>query len=197
VTTTSITSTTATRRDVSSPTAIGCVLLALGSFGYITAGVLTGGEAGRAGFLHPVNAPASALAALGATILTLTLAAWRPEGLPRWATQTAAAGMVFVAGAAWASATILVALSQFFPDDETFLEVGASGWALAFYAPKAIQLVAFLALAVVGWRSGELSRVACAGLGLASLLALWPPFPPGAIVAGLVFFLISRKPMPA
>jgi hypothetical protein len=183
--------------DVSAATAIGCVLLALGSLGYLTAGILTGAEPGREGFLHPINAPASALAALGATILALTLAAWRPDGLPRWATQVAAAGMVFVAAGAWLSATVLVSLAQTSPDDETFLAAGASAWALAFFAPKAIQLVAFLAMAVTGWRTRAIPRAACVVLVPAALLSLWPPFPPGGILAALAFFVISRRPMPA
>lgn len=186
--------TTSSSRSVSSATAVGCALLALGSFGYISAGILSGAEPGRDGFLHPINAPASALAALGATILALTLAAWRPA-LPRWASQLAAAGMVFVAAGAWMSATFAVSLAHVLPDDETFLETAESGWGLAFFAPKAIHLAAFWALAVAGWRTGEIPRTACVVLLLAGLLALWPPFPPSAILASLAFFIISRRPM--
>lgn len=196
MTTTASVTTTATpaSHSVSSPTAIGCALLALGSFGYIAAGVLTGGEAGREGFLHPINAPASGLAALGATILALSLAAWRPA-VPRWVTQAAAAGMVFVAAIAWMSATLSVALVHAISDNDAFLDLANTGWFLAFFAPKAIHLVAFLALAIMGWRTGEIPRAACITLGFAAVLALWPPFPPGAILASLAFFLISRRTM--
>jgi hypothetical protein len=188
-----------TRTVVDSPslsraTTVGSVLLALGSLGYIAAGVLTGGEAGRDGYLHPLNAPASGLAALGATILALTLAAWRPH-LPRWATQAAAAGMVFIAAGAWASATITVAVAQHLTENEEFLDLGSSGWALAFFAPKAIHVVAFSALAVTGWRTGEIPRAACVLLGIGAILAVLPPFPPGAILASVAFFLIARGPM--
>ncbi len=196
-TATSITSTaTAGSRSVSNATAVGCVLLALGSFGYITAGILTGAEAGREGFLHPINAPASGLAALGATILALALAAWRPE-LPRWMTQLAAAGMVVVAAVAWISATVTVAFAHAITDNDAFMDLANNGWFLAFFAPKAIHLIAFVGLAVAGWRTRRISRTACVVLGLAGVLALWPPFPPGAILASLAFFLISRKSMPA
>lgn len=197
MTTTSASPTRATTRDVAGPTALGCVLLTVGSLGYMASGVLTGGEAGGAGFRHPLNAPASALAALGATILTLTIATWRPTSLPRWATQLAAAGMVFVAAAAWSSATLLVSLARTVTDDETFLAAVASPWGLAFLAPKAVLLVAFLALAVVGWRSGGIPRGASIVLVLAGLLSLWPPFPPGGILTALAFYLISRRPMHA
>src|SRR5690606_19477479 len=101
----------ATTRDLSLPTALGSALLAVGSLGYIAAGALTEGGPGRAGYLHPLNAPACTPAAVGATILALVLAAWRPSGLPRWATQLAAAGMVFTAAAAWVSGTVMVGLA--------------------------------------------------------------------------------------
>lgn len=190
--------TTTATRDVAGPTALGCALLAVGSLGYMTAGILTGeSDPGRAGFLHPINAPASALAALGATILALTLAAWRPASLPRWATQLAAAGMVFVAAGAWSSATLLVSLAKSFPDDESFVAAANTSWAMAWFMVKGVLLVAFLALAVAGWRSGEIPRAACIVLVPAALLSLFPPFPPGGLLAALAFFLISRRPMPA
>jgi len=136
MTTTSVTTPApATTRDLSLPTA----LLAVGSLGYIAAGALTEGGPGRAGYLHPLNAPACTLAAVGATILALVLAAWRPSGLPRWATQLAAAGMVFTAAAAWVSGTVMVGLADTMPDDASFLACAASAWGMAFFAPKGVS----------------------------------------------------------
>lgn len=100
-----------------------------------------------------------------------------------------------MAAIAWHDATTVVATAHVIPDDETFLQVANSAWGLAFYAPKAIHLIAFWALAVTGWRTGEIPRTACAVLLLAGLLALWPAYPPGGILASLAFFLISRRTM--
>jgi hypothetical protein len=198
MTTTSVTTPApATTRDLSLPTALGSALLAVGSLGYIAAGALTEGGPGRAGYLHPLNAPACTLAAVGATILALVLAAWRPSGLPRWATQLAAAGMVFTAAAAWVSGTVMVGLAGTMPDDASFLAGAASAWGMAFFAPKAVLLVAFPVLAAAGWRSGALPRAACLALVLAGLLSLWPPFPPAGALTALALYLVSRRAMPS
>lgn len=186
-----------TTASVSSPVAVGSALLTIGSLGYIGAGVLTGGEAGREGFLHPLNAPSSGLAALGATILALSLARWTPAGLPRWAVRLAAAGMVGVAICAWWSATFAVALVRMVTDNATFLDGAMDPWALLGMAPKVVLLVALPVLAVAGWRTREFPRWVCVVLVLAGILSLWPPFPPGSILAAIALFGISRRHMRA
>ena len=195
MTTTVTTAAPSATRGLSAATALGSVLLAVGSLGYIAAGALSGDGPGRAGYLHPLNAPACLLAAVGATVLALVLAAWRPSGLPTWATQLAAVGMVFTAASAWVSGTLLVGLAETMPDDESFLASSASGWGMAFFLPKAVLVVAFAALAIVGWRSRALPRVAGVVLVLAGLLSLWPPFPPAGVLTALAFYLISRQAM--
>lgn len=187
---------TSGERGLSRTATVGGVLLAVGSLGYVVAGVLVGGEPGRAGYLHPLNAPASASAAAGAALLAGVLARWRPPGVRAWVMWLSALGMASLASGAWLSATVLVGLASQAPSDEAFLASGTSWWALLFLAPKASLLVGLTVLVIRGGRRVLGSRVACVLLVLAGLLSLWPPFPPSGVLAGLGLVLVARRPVP-
>lgn len=167
---------------------LGAVLAVLGSLGFISMNGLPPREA----FAHPVGVAGSALAAVGCLVLSLALVQWRSP-LPRWAVLTSAAG-VWVAGAtAWAQSTFVVAAAtktdnQLF--DTLFFE---SPWVLGGMLPKSLLcLVGFLGIAISGWRRRSIPRSAAGAFALAGLLSLWPPFPPGLIVASVALLVISR-----
>lgn len=82
-------------------------------------------------------------------------------------------------------------------DNELFEELSfGSSWLLGGIAPKSLLcLTGFLAIAIAGWRRRSIPRTAAVLLGVAGILSIWPPYPPGLIVASIAFFIISRGPL--
>ncbi|MFC5728084.1 MULTISPECIES: hypothetical protein [Nocardioides] len=119
---------------------------------------------------------------------------WRTT-LPRWAVLAAAAGVWFAGATAWALSTFVVAAAKGTTNahfDDLFFN---SPWVLWGMAVKSLLCFpALLGLAIAGWRQRSISRPAAVALGLAAVLSLWPPYPPGLIVASIGFALIARRP---
>ncbi len=167
----------------------GASIATLGSLGYVSMNGLPPREA----FLHPVGLISAAATTIGCLMLSLAMARWRST-LPRWAVLTSAAGLWFAGATTWSQATVVVATAtktgnELF-DDLYF----ASPWVIGGMAPKSILcLVGFLGLAIAGWRSRSIPRSAAVAFALAALLSVWPPHPPGLIVASLALILVARS----
>ncbi len=175
-------------------TAVGAVFAALGSVGFISLNSADPREA----FADPVNVVSGALATLGAVLLAFALLRWRTP-LPGWMTSLAAAAMVMVAAHAWFLGTGIVDVANH-TNDELFEEITFESTWIAFVmaVPKMVLgLVAFVGLAVAGRRQQFLPRSAALLLGAAGVLSLWPPYPPGLLLASLALFLVSRAEMAA
>lgn len=171
---------------------VGAALAAVGSLGYVSLNSLPPREAS----LHPVGVVSAALTAIGCLALGMGLLRWRTT-LPRWAVVAAAAGVWFAGATAWALSTFVVAAAQGTTNahfDELFFN---SPWVLGGMAVKSLLCFpAFLGLACAGWRQRSVPRAAAFTLGLAAVLSLWPPYPPGLIVAAIAFTLIARPRRP-
>lgn len=176
------------RRDLASLTlSVGAVLMGAGSVGYMAMNA----EAPREGFVHPLGILTSAVTAVGCMIVGLALARWR-AGPPRWAVLASAAGIWFAGAVAWGQATFVVAAGTGI-DNEQFDDLFfQSPWVLGGMAPKSLLcLLGFLGLAVAGWRRRVLPRSAAAGFGLAAILSIWPPYPPGLVVASASLVVVA------
>lgn len=169
---------------------VGSVLAAVGSLGYI--GLNFVGNA-REAFAHPLGAVAGVIARTGVAILALALMRWRTE-LPVWAVVAAAAGMLGAAIGVWFWSVGIVGIASN-TDDARFDELAWSPWVIfGMYAPKIVfGLLGFGALAVTGWRTRAIPRLACGAFALAALLSVFPPHPPALLLASLGMFLISRQ----
>lgn len=169
---------------------VGSVLAAVGSLGYI--GLNFVGNA-REAFAHPLGAVAGVIATTGVAILALALMRWRTE-LPGWAVVAAAAGMLGAAIGVWFWSVGIVGIASN-TDDARFDELAWSPWVIfGMYAPKIVfGLLGFGALAVTGWRTRAIPRLACGAFALAALLSVFPPHPPALLLASLGMFLISRQ----
>lgn len=169
---------------------VGSVLAAVGSLGYI--GLNFVGNA-REAFAHPLGAVAGVIATTGVAILALALMRWRTE-LPVWAVVAAAAGMLGAAIGVWFWSVGIVGIASN-TDDARFDELAWSPWVIfGMYAPKIVfGLLGFGALAVTGWRTRAIPRLACGAFALAALLSVFPPHPPALLLASLGMFLISRQ----
>lgn len=179
--------------SLSTLTAVGCVLATLGSLAYVSLNGLEPREA----FVHPLGIVSGTVTTIGILMISLGLLRWRTV-LPGWAVVASAVGLWVAGAAAWTQSTVVVAAAAN-TDNDLFKDLFFdSPWVLASLAPKSLLcLVGFLALAISGWRHRSIPRPAAASLGLAGLLSLWPPYPPGLIVASLALFLIARAGMPA
>lgn len=169
---------------------VGSVLAAVGSLGYI--GLNFVGNA-REAFAHPPGAVAGVIATTGVAILALALMRWRTE-LPGWAVVAAAAGMLGAAIGVWFWSVGIVGIASN-TDDARFDELAWSPWVnFGMYAPKIVfGLLGFGALAVTGWRTRAIPRLACGAFALAALLSVFPPHPPALLLASLGMFLISLQ----
>lgn len=168
---------------------VGSVLATLGSLGYIS---LNSVDSSREAFAHPLGIVSGIVATIGIVTLALALMRWRTS-LPGWAVVTAAAGLVFTAAATWFFSIGIVAVAEH-TDDELFKTIATSTWIWVLTGPKMVLcLVAFAAMAVSGWRSRAIPRTACVAFGLAAIVSVFPPHPPGLLLACVAFFLISRK----
>ena len=178
--------------SLATATSVGCVLAALGSVAYIS---LNGMEP-REAYSHPVGIVGGLVATAGVVLLALVLVGWR-SALPGWAVRTAAAGLVFVAANTWFFGIGIVAVADH-TSDAVFETIGTSGWMWGMYFPRMLLcLVAFVTMGVAGWRQRSIPRPAAVILVLAGVLSIWPPYPPGLILASLAFFLIARSGMAA
>lgn len=177
-------------RSAAVPLLAGASLATVGSLAYVALNSLPPREAS----LHPVGILGAAVTTVGCLVLGMGLLQWRTP-LPRWAVVAGAAGVWFAGATAWALATFVVAAAQGTTNahfDELFFN---SPWVLGGMAAKSLLCFpAFLCLAVVGWRQGSIPRPAALALGLAAVLSLWPPYPPGLVVAAIAFALIARRP---
>jgi len=180
-----------TESSLTTVTAVGCVLATLGSVVYIS---LNGMEP-REAFVHPLGIAAGMVTTIGILLLSLGLMRWRTT-LPWWAVIASAAGLWVAGAAAWTQSTVTVAAAVK-TDNDLFRDLFFdSPWVLLSMAPKSLLcLVGFLALAISGWRNRSIPRPAAAVLGVAGVLSIWPPYPPGIILASLALFLVSRAGM--
>lgn len=170
---------------------LGAVLATVGSLGFISLNSLPPREA----YAHPVSIVTCALAAIGCLVLSLALVRWRTT-LPAWAVLAAAAGLIFASASAYAQGTFTVAAATKTDNalfDQLFF---GSPWVLGGMVPKSLLCLAgFLAMAIVGWRRRSIPRLAAVLLGVAAILSIWPPYPPGVIVASVAIFVIARGPI--
>lgn len=170
--------------------AIGSVLAALGSIAYISMNGLPSREA----YLHPVNTVGGIGATIGIVVLALALVRWRRTTLPAWAILCTAAGLVMILPDAWFGATgIREVAGQV--DNAEYERLFVDGpWMLAMMVPKAMLcLVGFIALGLAGWRQRSLPRSSSVLLILAGVLSIWPPYPPGLLLASTALFIASRS----
>lgn len=178
------------RRDSALSTAlsVGAVFSTLGSLGYISMNSLPPREA----YIHPVSIVSSIVATIGILILSLALVRWRTT-LPGWAVIASAAGIWLAGSSAVAGWTVIVAAATNTDNelfDTLFFE---SPWVVGGMAPKSLLCLAgFLGLAISGWRQRSIPRFAALVLGLAGIVSIWPPYPPGLILASLALFIIAR-----
>jgi len=186
---------TATTTDTTTSTlgqafGVGSVLATIGSLGYI--GLNFVGSA-REAYAHPLGVVAGVIATTGVAILALALMRWRTE-LPGWAVVAAAAGMLGAAIGVWFWSVGIVGIASN-TDDVRFEELAWSPWLIfGMYAPKIVLgVIGFGALAVTGWRTRAIPRLAAGAFALAALLSLFPPHPPALLLASLGMFLISRQ----
>jgi hypothetical protein len=169
--------------------AVGSVLTVLGSIAYIA---LNSGTP-RDSFSNPLSTVAGALTTVGAVVLALTLANWR-TALPAWALMVAAAGLVIVAANAWFQATGIRAISDHTTDQEFERLIFEARWIFVMHVPKTVLgLVGYVALGVAGWRQRSLPRSSSVLLVLAGVASLWPPYPPGLLLASAALFIASRS----
>jgi len=169
--------------------AVGSVLAGLGSVGYIAMNFHSGTP--REIYALPLSAATSAIATLGLVILGIGVVRWR-VALPAWARTVTAAGLIMTAATSWFFATGIVAFAEE-TNDRTFDGVGASTWIMVMTLPKMLLcLIGFATLAVSGWRSRTLPRLASVALAVAALFSLIPPYPPGIVCAAAGLFLASR-----
>jgi hypothetical protein len=180
-------------KTLSAAFSIGAVLATVGSLGFISLNGLPPREA----YVHPVSIVTCVLSAIGCLILAFALLRWRTT-LPGWAVIASAAGMFFAAANAYAQGTVIVAAATK-TDNELFNKLFfESPWTLGGMAPKSLLcLVGFLTLAITGWRQRSIPLSAAALLGVAGIVSIWPPYPPGIILASIAIFLISRAPLEA
>jgi hypothetical protein len=180
-----------TASSLSTTIAVGCVLATLGSVVYISGNDLEPREA----FAHPLSVASGVVTSIGILLLSLGLMRWR-TALPGWAVLASAAGLGVAGATAWAQSTVLVAAAVG-TDDALFRDLFFDNpWVLGSLAPKSVLcFVGFLALAYSGWRTRAIPRPAAVAFGLAGVLSLWPPYPPGLIVASLALFLVARAGM--
>lgn len=173
---------------VFTPFVVGAALCVVGSVGFISMNGLPPREAS----VHPVNIGAGIVATVGCLILGFALAMW-PISLPRWARLTAAAGVWFAGATAWAMSTTIVAAATK-TSNEVFDDLFfGSAWVLGGMAPKSVLcLVGFLGLAVAGWRQRTIPRAAAVAFGVAAVLSVWPPYPPGLIVFAIGVLIVAR-----
>lgn len=173
---------------LSTALSVGAVFTTLGSLGYISMNGLPPREA----YIHPVNIVSSIVATIGILILSLALMRWR-TALPGWAVITSAAGVWFAGATAVGDWTRAVAAATN-TDNELYETLFfESPWIIAGQVPKSLLcLVGFLGLAISGWRQRSIPRSAAIVLGVAGVISIWPPYPPGLILASLALFIIAR-----
>lgn len=172
---------------------VGSVLTAVGSASYIAVGILVNGTP-RQNFQHPISWVGCIITTIGFLTLAVALLRWKTT-LPNWAVLTAATSLFFGAAHAWFAGTATVGLAEV-ASEETFWGMAQTGWFLLWWAPKMVfGLVGFGALSIAGWRSSAIPRRASIVLFLSAVLAVWPPYPPGAILASLAFYLVSAGPV--
>jgi hypothetical protein len=181
--------TSASSHATATALAVGTVLATLGSIVYIS---LNHGTP-RDTFSNPVSTVAGITATVGVVILSLTLARWRTT-LPTWALLVAAAGLMIVAANAWFLATGIRAISDHTTDQEFERLIFEAPWIFVMHAPKMVLgLVGYVALGVAGWQQRSLPRPSSVLLVLAGVASLWPPYPPGLLLASAALFIASRS----
>ena len=181
--------TSVSSRATATALAVGSVLAVLGSVAYIS---LNGGTP-REAFSNPLGTVGGVIATVGVVVLALTLAKWRTT-LPAWALMVAAAGLVIVAANAWFQATGIRAISDHTSDAEFERLIFEASWIIVMHVPKMVLgLVGFITLGVAGWRQRSLPRASCVLLVLAGVASLWPPYPPGVLLASIALFIASRS----
>lgn len=182
--------TSVSSNGIATALAVGYVLAALGAIAYMGTVGLPPREAG----LHPVNTVGAIGATIGVVVLALALVRWRTTTLPAWAILCTAAGLVMIAPHAWFNATGARAVAGQVDNAEYERLFFEQPWMLAMLVPKALLcLVGFIALGLAGWRQRSLPRSSSVLLILAGVLSLWPPYPPGLLLASAALFIASRS----
>lgn len=169
---------------------LGAALCVLGSIGYLS----FCGQEPRETAVSPVNVAALMAAAVGCLVLSLALVRLQ-VALPRWTVLVAAAGIWFAGAYAWAPATMTAGVAGKLDNAEferLFLD---DMWVLgSAMIPKSVLCaVGFLGIAIAGWRVRSVPRSAAILFGFAGVLSLWPPFPPGLILASVALVLLVRS----
>lgn len=188
---------TTSSKGTATAIAVGCVLSGIGAAAYMGSIAFDPGLTPREWSSSIFKTVQGTLTTLGVVILALALARWRTT-LPTWAVMSAAAGLVVVAANAWFYAVGIRAISDHTTDQEYERLIFEAPWLIVMFVPKMVLgLVAFITLAVVGWRQRSLPRSSSVLLVLAGLLSLWPPYPPALLLASIALFIASRAMTPS
>jgi hypothetical protein len=113
---------------------------------------------------------------------------------PAWALQLTAAGCAFVAAVAWAQATTWPHMASLLSDAQ--MEAGTGFLDLLWYPKMLLCSAGLAALAFVGWRRAAAPKGVLVLLGVAAVASLMPPYPPGALLAGLALTWLARTAKP-
>jgi hypothetical protein len=137
----------------------------------------------------------NAVAALAFIVLAVQLAgAAFLAALPRQAVVLAAVGVGFVGALAWALATLGPVTADAMTDAQFDAAADSFGLILAHLPKQVFCLVGFLWLAIAGWRRGAFAKGACIVFGVAGIVSLIPPYPPGALLATVAVVWAARSP---
>ena len=69
-----------------------------------------------------------------------------------------------------------------------------ASWIFVMHVPKTVlSLVGYVAVGVAGWRQRSLPRSSSVLLVQAGVASLWPPYPPGLLLASAALFIASRS----
>ncbi len=167
---------------------------ALGCAAYVLSVVIAPDMTLREAMRSPLVVTANIVVTLAFIGLAITLPQLAADRLPRAIRYLTATYAGFVAVVAWALATMGAHTAGLLTDEEMDI---TSGYFHLLQAPKMVLgLVALTALAVVGWRRRVFSRGASAVLLLAALVSLIPPYPPGALLAGIGLVWAARTVQP-
>jgi hypothetical protein len=155
------------------------VVGALACLAYFSTFFLLADATAREAVGSPVLVTVNAVAALAFIVL---------------AVQLAAVGIGFVGALAWALGTLGPVTANAMTDAQFDAAADSFGLILAHLPKQVFCLVGFLWLAIAGWRQGVLAKGACIVFGIAGIVSLIPPYPPGALLATVAVVWAARSP---
>jgi hypothetical protein len=143
----------------------------------------------------PVSIVTCLIAGIAFAVLAATVPALATETrLPRWSLGLASLACAFIALPAWTFGTVIPHVAgQVTPAQFDALGKADLQLVLLYLPAQLLGLVGFVALSVVGWRRGAMSRGACVLLVLAGVAALVPDFPPVGLLAGVGLAWLARS----